>query len=365
MAETEVTFLTQGIKLETPKSGTYTAGDKVIGLVHFDPLRKDRVTEVDLSLYGSSDPDWDTDGDDSKSETGLLTLNITLYSGAPVVHKNFPFEFTFPALTNHAGPSHEWAPNHRFEHGYGHPLPPTWEGDFDRIRYRLTARIVSERRGTTTFTRKIKYTPSKNASTDSSWIGYTCTLFGFFRSARLNPTEGLEEMAASDTVTSNQVIFRFPKVLVSGEDLLGSISVRAPSSEQLKLWYLIVDINLKKGIRTLGNPAGQKPRPAYRPARLLCSFSPTILPNEQPTDLLTLCKSLCPVPPFYTFKTFNIYVAGYLQIKALFTSSSGKLYRLASSDVPVSIVGPPGFGNSMEGGKPRLTDKPFLIPQKK
>ncbi|KAH8703339.1 hypothetical protein BGW36DRAFT_369187 [Talaromyces proteolyticus] len=240
----------------------------------------------------------------------------------------------------------------------------TATGNFDRIRYRLTARIVSERRGTTTFTRKIKYTPSKDASTDSSSMEYACTLCGFFRSARLNPIEGLEEIAASG-IGTNQVIFSFPKVLVSGEHMFGSIRVQVPPSEQLKLWYLIVDINLKRGIRTLGNPAGEKPRPAYRPARLLCSLSPTSLPNDQPTDLLTVCKSLRPVPPFYTFKTFNIYIAGYLQIKALFTSSSGKLYRLTTSDVPVSIVGPPRFGDSMEGGKPRLTDKPFLIPQKK
>lgn len=330
----------QGIHLDVnPKEGFYTSGDKVTGVVHYDPVwGTDTVTEVDIHLRGHADPDWFTDYDSSKSKTGILQFDLNIYRGGTVGTKNFPFEIQFPSHTTPTTPYHSWSPHDQFEHQFGHPLPRTWNCHCSRIRYTLNALVTTSAGKVIHFSKKINYLPSLDTRLDEiPWREHVCMLSGFFRPGILMPGNVIEP----HQIDNKFVKIRFPTTLVAEEPLHGSIQVQLPPSvESLKLWYLFIDAKFTSGYRTLDRPDGITTRPCYHSVRLLSSYhSAIILAHNKLVDLRAMCRK--PVPPFYTLRTFNICVSGHLRIRALFGDPTVKMYRLSVSNLPIQIVAPP------------------------
>lgn len=334
------TFLRQGIHLDVkPRNGFYTGGDKIVGVVHCDPIWGTKsVTEVNISLYGDANGDWDPDGDSSESRTGILEMNLNIYRGDAVEKKNFPFEFKFPSHTTQTTPCHTWYPNDQFEHKYGHPLPRTWECHFSRIRYTLNAYVTMSTGKVIHFSKKVQYRPSLETTLDDiPWREHVYILSGFFRSGSLMPEDAIE----SYPIESKLVKFRFPTTLVAGEPFRGSIHIQLPHSvESLKLWHLVIEAKFTNGYRILNPQDRITTRPCYHMVRLLSVYASAItLSKDQPLDLQSIAKR--PVPPFYTLRTFNIRVSCHVRIRAIFSDTTGKVYRLSTSGLSMQIVGSP------------------------
>jgi hypothetical protein len=334
----EKTYLRNGIHLDlTSKRSFYTSGDHVTGVIYYDPpWGAKSVTDATINLYGDADADWFSDCDNSESRTGILEFNINLYCGVAVEKKNFPFDFKFPSYTTPTTPQHPWTPNAQFEHEYGHPLPRMWDCHCSRIRYTLNAYLTLSTGKVIHFSKRLKYRPSLDTRVEEiPWREHVYMLSGFFHSARLisgGPTD-------SHTIDSKFVKFRFPTALVAGKPLHGSIQVQLPHSvESLKIWYLVIEARFTSGYRTLDRQNEITTRQCYSRVRLLSLHAVTL-----PHDHLLYFQEICnkPIPPFYTLRTFNISVSGYLYVRALFGDPAGKLYRLSISSFPIQIAGSP------------------------
>lgn len=334
----EKTFLRNGIHLDlNSKRSVYTSGDQVTGVVHYDPpWRAKSVTDVKINLYGDADGDWFSDCDNSESRTGILELNINLYHGVAVERKNFSFDFKFPSHTTPTTPHHPWSPNDQFEHEYGHPLPRTWDCHCSRIRYTLNAYLTLSTGKVIHFSKRLKYQPSLDTRVeDIPWREHVYMLSGFFHSGRLMTGDATE----SYPMDSRFVKFSFPTTLVAGKPLHGSIQVQLPHPVQsLKLWNLVIEARFTSGYRVLGRQNEITTRQCYGRARLL-SLHAIALPHDHLLYLQAICKK--PIPPFYTLRTFNICVSGHLYIRGLISDSTGKIYRLRISSLPIQIVGSP------------------------
>lgn len=330
----------------------YTNGDIIKGIVKYKPVfsRSTKITSVEISLCGSTDPGKDSEGDASESATQILHIGKSLFSGekTPFQQHGFEFEFVFPLLTNVTLNSNEkWPPHNQFENRTYYPLPPSREEN----DYWLAATVNRKDKKPVSYTHKLEFYPSleKNSILRVNQQ-FTCLAASHSEPvwANFSQDPGLANELQTRTLRENEVRLDLfiPADIIAGQPISGNISVDFTVLEKLRLVYFFLELEETTGRRVRGKPqqakvrhgADVKTRRAYHLCMKWPGRSTVKLNKGGNIDIADLATPKVVPRQLQTHSTCNFFLCFEYRLRVLFLAD-GMVPIEVDKRLPVRVVG--------------------------
>jgi hypothetical protein len=331
----------------------YTNGDIIKGVIRYKPVfsRSTKITSVEISLCGSTDPDKNSEGDASESATHFLYIKKSLFRGetTPSQRHDFEFEFNFPFVTNVTLNSEQkWPPHNQFENRTFYPLPPSRkEND-----YWLAATVNRKDKEPVTYGHILEFYPSlEGKSISRANQQFTCLAASDSEPvwANFRQEPGLANELQTRTLGENEIRLELflPVDVIAGQPISGHILVDfSPVREKLRCIYFFLELEETTGCRVRRKPdqanirygKDVKTRTVYHLCMKWPGRSTVKLNKGENIDVANLATPKVVPHQLQTHKTCNFFMYFEYRFRALFLTD--RMVSIAiDKRLPVRVAG--------------------------